>query len=114
MKRITIEPVSRIEGHAKITIHLDDDGQVTDAKFHVTEFRGFERFCEGRMYTEMPVIVPDSELPASLLRKTAARFQPWPDPTREQLAEQIRITVLHETAHYFGAGEDDLLRFGLN
>src|SRR5271168_4379699 len=52
-KRIVIDPVSRIEGHAKITIYLDDDNQVTDARFHVTEFRGFERFCEGRPLWEM-------------------------------------------------------------
>jgi len=52
-KRIIIDPVSRIEGHAKITIYLDDHDQVTDARFHVTEFRGFERFCEGRPFWEM-------------------------------------------------------------
>lgn len=52
-KRIIIDPVTRIEGHAKITIHVDDGGQVTDAHFHVTEFRGFERFCEGRTLFEM-------------------------------------------------------------
>jgi NAD-reducing hydrogenase large subunit len=51
--RIVIDPVSRIEGHAKITVHLDEDGQVTDARFHVTEFRGFEKFCEGRPFWEM-------------------------------------------------------------
>ena len=52
-QRIVIDPVSRIEGHAKITIHLDDAGQVTDARFHVTEFRGFEQFCVGRPLWEM-------------------------------------------------------------
>ena len=52
-KRIIIDPVSRIEGHAKITIYLDDRDQVTDARFHVTEFRGFERFCQGRPFYEM-------------------------------------------------------------
>jgi NAD-reducing hydrogenase large subunit len=52
-QRIIIDPVSRIEGHAKITIHLDDDGQVRDARFHVTEFRGFEQFCAGRPLWEM-------------------------------------------------------------
>jgi NAD-reducing hydrogenase large subunit len=52
-QRIVIDPVSRIEGHAKITIHLDDNGQVSDARFHVTEFRGFEKFCEGRPLWEM-------------------------------------------------------------
>ncbi len=55
-KTITIDPVTRIEGHAKITLYLDDDGQVADARFHVTEFRGFEKFCEGRSFWEMPGI----------------------------------------------------------
>jgi NAD-reducing hydrogenase large subunit len=53
-KRIVIQPVSRIEGHAKITIQLDDAGRVESAKFHVTEFRGFEKLCEGRPFQEMP------------------------------------------------------------
>jgi NAD-reducing hydrogenase large subunit len=52
-QRIVIDPVSRIEGHAKITIHLDDAGQVSEARFHVTEFRGFEQFCVGRPLWEM-------------------------------------------------------------
>lgn len=55
-QRIVIDPVTRLEGHAKITIYLDDAGQVTDARFHVTEFRGFEKFCEGRPLWEMPGI----------------------------------------------------------
>jgi NAD-reducing hydrogenase large subunit len=53
-KRIVIDPVSRIEGHAKITLLLDEAGEVSEARFHVTEFRGFERFCEGRPLWEMP------------------------------------------------------------
>ena len=56
LKRIVIDPVTRIEGHAKISIFLDDAGNVSDAEFHVVEFRGFEKFCEGRPYTEMPGI----------------------------------------------------------
>ncbi|MCA9265089.1 MAG: Ni/Fe hydrogenase subunit alpha [Planctomycetales bacterium] len=51
---IKIDPVSRIEGHAHITLHLDDTGRVEDAKFHLTQFRGFEKFCEGRPFPEMP------------------------------------------------------------
>jgi len=51
---ITISPVTRIEGHAKITIHLNNNGEVDDARFHVNEFRGFEKFCEGRLVWEMP------------------------------------------------------------
>ena len=58
MQKITIEPVTRIEGHAKITIRLKDDGSVEHAYLHVNEFRGFEKFCEGRMVFEMPTITP--------------------------------------------------------
>jgi NAD-reducing hydrogenase large subunit len=57
-KRIVIDPVTRIEGHAKISIFLDDAGNVADAEFHVVEFRGFEKFCEGRPFSEMPGITP--------------------------------------------------------
>jgi NAD-reducing hydrogenase large subunit len=57
-KRIVIDPVTRIEGHAKISIFMDDAGNVSDAEFHVVEFRGFEKFCEGRPYSEMPGITP--------------------------------------------------------
>ena len=56
MKRITIEPVTRIEGHAKITIQLDDAGKVADTQFQVTQIRGFEKFTEGRPFYEMPGI----------------------------------------------------------
>jgi NAD-reducing hydrogenase large subunit len=56
MKRITIEPVSRIEGHAKVTIQLDDAGNVSDTRFQVTQVRGFEKFTEGRPFYEMPGI----------------------------------------------------------
>jgi NAD-reducing hydrogenase large subunit len=55
-RTIAIEPVTRIEGHARITLQLDDAGQVEDAKFHLTQFRGFEKFCEGRPYREMPAL----------------------------------------------------------
>lgn len=55
-KQVLIDPVTRIEGHAKITIHLDDNDQVAHARFHVTEFRGFERMYEGRPMWEMPAI----------------------------------------------------------
>jgi NAD-reducing hydrogenase large subunit len=56
--RIVIDPVTRIEGHAKISIFLDADGGVSGAEFHVVEFRGFEKFCEGRPYSEMAGITP--------------------------------------------------------
>lgn len=53
-ERIVIQPVTRIEGHAKISIYIDDAGEVSTAQFHVTEFRGFEKLCEGRPFHEMP------------------------------------------------------------
>lgn len=55
-RTVLIDPVTRIEGHAKITIHLDASGSVAAARFHVTEFRGFEAFCAGRPFTEMPAL----------------------------------------------------------
>src|SRR5512136_2384611 len=57
-RKVVIDPVTRIEGHAKISIYLDEAGNVADAKFHVVEFRGFEKFCEGRPLGEMPGITP--------------------------------------------------------
>ena len=56
-KKITIEPVTRVEGHGKVTIYLDDEGNVTKSHLHIVEFRGFERFVQGRPYWEMPVLV---------------------------------------------------------
>ncbi len=56
-RRIEISPVTRIEGHAKISIYVDDSGAVQSAQFHVVEFRGFEKFCEGRPFYEMPGIM---------------------------------------------------------
>ena len=54
---INIQPITRIEGHGRVAIQLDDSGNVTDAKFHVFALRGFEKFCEGRPVEEMPRIV---------------------------------------------------------
>jgi NAD-reducing hydrogenase large subunit len=57
LSRIVIEPVTRVEGHGKVTILLDPEGHVTQARLHVVEFRGFERFIQGRPYWEVPVLV---------------------------------------------------------
>ena len=59
-KEIEIHPVTRIEGHAKITIHLNKDDTVKEARFHVIDFRGFEKFSEGRPFYEMPGITSRS------------------------------------------------------
>lgn len=56
-KKITIEPVTRVEGHGKVTVLLDEQNQVSQARLHIVEFRGFERFIQGRPYWEMPVAV---------------------------------------------------------
>ena len=56
MKKLIIHPVTRIEGHAKISIHLNGDGKVASTQLHVTQVRGFEKFTEGRPYYEMPSI----------------------------------------------------------
>src|ERR1700730_622370 len=56
-QRIMIDPVTRIEGHARNTVQLNEAGQVEDAHFHVTQVRGFEKFCEGRPFTEMPSLM---------------------------------------------------------
>ncbi|MDX2249474.1 MAG: Ni/Fe hydrogenase subunit alpha [Bacteroidia bacterium] len=57
MAKIIIEPVTRVEGHGKVTIHLDEEGRVKESFFHIVEFRGFERFIQGRPYWEVPVLV---------------------------------------------------------
>lgn len=57
LRRICIEPVSRVEGHGKVTILLDDNNKVHQVRLHIVEFRGFEKFIEGRPYWEVPVLV---------------------------------------------------------
>jgi F420-non-reducing hydrogenase large subunit len=58
MKKVTIDPITRLEGEAKIDIFLNEEGDVADAFFQVTELRGFEKFCQGRPVEELPRIVP--------------------------------------------------------
>ena len=57
LQRVVIEPVSRVEGHGKVSILLDDDDQVKQVRLHIVEFRGFEKFIQGRPYWEIPVMV---------------------------------------------------------
>jgi len=56
-RRVVIEPVTRVEGHGKVTILLDEEGRVEQARLHIVEFRGFEKFIQGRPYWELPVAV---------------------------------------------------------
>jgi NAD-reducing hydrogenase large subunit len=57
MATITIDPITRIEGHARVTVQLDEQNEVKDARFHVTQVRGFEKLCQGRPFTEMPALM---------------------------------------------------------
>ncbi|MBI5259895.1 MAG: Ni/Fe hydrogenase subunit alpha [Burkholderiales bacterium] len=57
LRRVAIDPLSRVEGHGKVTLLLDDQHRVQQARLHIVEFRGFEKFIEGRPYWEVPVMV---------------------------------------------------------
>ena len=57
LRRVVIEPLSRVEGHGKVTLLLDEDGHVQQARLHIVEFRAFEKFIQGRPYWEVPVMV---------------------------------------------------------
>lgn len=113
-----IDPVSRIEGHAKITIHLDDRGEVADARFHVTEFRGFEELCRGRPLAEMPAltartcgICPVSHLLASAKAADAIHAVTIPPAAtlQRRLANLGQIIQSHTLSFFHLSGPDLLL-----
>lgn len=115
---LTIGPITRIEGHGKVTVHLDDDGQVTEAHLHMTEFRGFEKFCEGRMLWEMPIITsricgvcPVSHHIASA-KACDAVLRLRPPPAGSMLRELMLLGEIihsHATHFFYMAGPDLLL-----
>ncbi len=121
MKRISIEPVSRVEGHGKVTIQLDDEGRVAGAEFHVTQIRGFEKFTEGRPYYEMPGITaricgicPISHLLAASKACDAIMAVRIP-PAAKKLRELIhcaQIVQSHALSFFYLAAPDFLL--GMN
>ena len=57
LERIVIEPLTRVEGHGKVTLLQDENKQIKQARLHIVEFRGFEKFIQGRPYWEVPVLV---------------------------------------------------------
>ena len=57
LRRVAIEPITRVEGHGKVTLLLDENDHVQQARLHIVEFRGFEKFIQGRPYWEVPVMV---------------------------------------------------------
>lgn len=120
-RKITIEPVTRIEGHGRVTIHLDDQGVVEQTFFHVDEFRGLEKFCEGRPYYEMPQITQricgicpiSHHLAASKACDAVARVEPT--RTAKLLRELMHMgqTVQSHGMHFFHLAAPDLL-FGFD
>ena len=119
-RTITISPVTRIEGHAKITIQLDTAGNVADTQFHVVEFRGFEKFCEGRYFAEMPQITaricgicPVSHLLASVKACDAILGVPVPRPAKllRELMHMGQITQSHALSFFHLSAPDLLLGY---
>ncbi len=119
-QRIVIDPVTRIEGHARISIFLDDAGKVSDAWFHVAEFRGFEKFCEGRPFSEMAGITsrvcgicPVSHLIASVKAGDeimAVRIPPAAEKLR-RLLNLAQIVQSHALSFFHLSAPDLLLGF---
>jgi F420-non-reducing hydrogenase large subunit len=114
-KQIVIQPVTRIEGHAKITIQLDDTGNVADTKVNVVELRGFEKFCVGRPVEELPRIVtsicgvcPWSHHLASAKANDAVFGVEVPPAGRKlrELCNSIAYTEEHILHFFFLAGAD--------
>ena len=119
-KRIVIDPVTRIEGHAKISVFVDNAGNVSGAEFHVVEFRGFEKFCEGRPYTEMPGITPRicgicpvSHLLASVKACDAIMAVQIPEPAAllRELLHCAQFVQSHALSFFHLSAPDLLLGF---
>ncbi|MGB6695776.1 MAG: Ni/Fe hydrogenase subunit alpha [Terracidiphilus sp.] len=115
---ITIDPVTRLEGHGKITIQLNGQGEVEDAHFHVTQVRGFERFSEGRPFYEMPSLMaricgicPVSHLIASAKACEAIMSVRIPH-TAAQLRRMLNLAQMvqsHALSFFYLASPDLLL-----
>jgi NAD-reducing hydrogenase large subunit len=120
MKKLTIDPVTRIEGHARIDIFLDGQGRVADTHFHVTQVRGFEKFTEGRPFYEMPSITaricgicPVSHLLASA-KACDAIMSVTPPPAAVKLRELIHCAQFvqsHALSFFHLSSPDFLLGF---
>ncbi len=120
-RKITIEPITRIEGHGRVTIHLNEEGAVEQTYFHVDEFRGLEKFSEGRPYYEMPQITqricgicPISHHLAGAKACDAVARVEVPRPAK-LLRELMHMgqTVQSHGMHFFHLAAPDLL-FGFD
>jgi NAD-reducing hydrogenase large subunit len=117
LQTITIDPVTRLEGHGKITLKTNDEGEVTEAYFSVTQVRGFEKFCEGRPYYEMPGLMaricgicPVSHLIASAKACEAIMSIEIP-PTAAKLRRALNLaqTIQSHALSFFYLSSPDLL-----
>ena len=117
MRKILIDPVTRLEGHGKIAIFLNDDGEVANTYFQVPELRGFEQFCVGRPVEEMPRITtricgvcPEAHHMASI-KACDAVFQVEPPPAAKKLRELLysAFYVGDHTLHFYALGGPDFV-----
>ena len=117
-RKIVINPVTRIEGHGKVTIHLDAKGEVEQARLHIIEFRGFERFVLGRLYWEVPVIIqrlcgicPVSHLLAAAKAMDVIVGADRLTPTAEKMRRLMHYgqTYQSHALHFFHLASPDLL-----
>ena len=115
---ITIDPVTRLEGHGKITLHLNDAGVVEDAQFTVTQVRGFEKFSEGRPFYEMPSLMarvcgicPVSHLLASAKAGEAIMAVQIPYTARQlrSIANLAQMIQSHALSFFYLSSPDLLL-----
>ena len=116
-RRIVIDPVTRLEGHGKIDICLDSNGQVDRAYFQVPDFKGFEKFCEGRAAEEMPTLTqkicgvcPTAHHIASV-KALDDLFDVTPTPAAKTIRELMHTAFIYEDhlLHFFYLGGPDLL-----
>ncbi|MHB1356846.1 MAG: Ni/Fe hydrogenase subunit alpha [Anaerolineae bacterium] len=116
-RKLMIEPVTRIEGHARVSVHINDDGTVEHAYMHVDQFRGFEKFSEGRMYFEMPVITPricgicpvsHHLASAKAADRVAGVIPPRPANLLRELLHMGQMIQSH-SMHFFHLASPDLL-----
>ena len=122
LRRVAIDPVSRVEGHGKVTILLDEQQRVQQVRLHIVEFRGFEKFIEGRPYWEVPVMVQrlcgicpvSHHLAASKALDLVAGAAPV-TPTADKIRRLMHYgQVMQSNAlHFFHLSSPDLL-FGFD
>ncbi len=117
MKRVSIDPITRLEGHGRIDLFLDDKGAVANTYFRVPELRGFERFCEGRPVEEMPRITqricgvcPPAHHMASV-KAADAVYHVDPPPTAKKLRELLysHFYIADHATHFYILGGPDFV-----